>query len=285
MDRTRTTSRRRITALVASALLAASGLVAGGSSAPAYAAPPANDSIANARTITDIPTRIVQDTSQASSSADDGECVYGDSVWYRFRPTRTTTARAVTIGSDFDTVLAVFQGSRASRTLVACSDDAVGLASAAQVRFVAGTTYWIAVSACCDTSGNGGRSVLTLYRPRPATTTATLGTVETGGVSGRLFLTGTVQCGTPSIADVFVVVSQRVGTMVARGSGFVELPLCGATARPWTVRVDSDTGVAFQEGIASVTVHVDSGDGFDFASSEQTQNVTVGTDPNARPRS
>jgi hypothetical protein len=284
MDTTRTTRRRRVTALVTLAVLAAAGLVAGGSSVPAYAAP-ANDSIDNARAITAIPTRIVQDTSQASSSADDGECVFGDSVWYRFRPTRTTTTRVVTVGSDFDTTLAVFRGTRTNRILVACSDDAVGLASAAQVRFVAGTTYWIAVSACCDTSGNGGRSVLTLYRPRPATTSATLGTAETGGVSGRLFLTGTVQCGTPSIADVFVVVSQRVGTSVARGSGFVELPLCGATARSWTIQVDSDTGVAFQEGVASVTVHVDSGDGFDFASSEQTENVTVTTDPNARPRS
>jgi hypothetical protein len=284
MDTTRTTRRRRVTALVTLAVLAAAGLVAGGSSVPAYAAP-ANDSIDNARAITAIPTRIVQDTSQASSSADDGECVFGDSVWYRFRPTRTTTTRVVTVGSDFDTTLAVFRGTRTNRTLVACSDDAVGLASAAQVRFVAGTTYWIAVSACCDTSGNGGRSVLTLYRPRPATTSATLGTAETGGVSGRLFLTGTVQCGTPSIADVFVVVSQRVGTSVARGSGLVELPLCGATARSWTIQIDSDTGVAFQEGVASVTVHVDSGDGFDFASSEQTENVTVTTDPNARPRS
>jgi hypothetical protein len=282
MNKARSSYRRRVSALVVGALLATSGFVVG-AALPAYAAPPTNDSIANARAITGIPTRIVQATREATSSADDGQCVGGASVWYRFRPTTTSTGRVVTIGSDFDTMLAVFRGPRASRTLVACNDDAANVASAVQVRFVAGATYWIAVSACCGASAVGGRSVLTLYRPRPAAMTVSLGSVETGTVSGRLFASGTVRCATPSVASVAVTVSQRVGTFVARGTGFVDVPLCDSTAVSWAVQIDSETAVAFRAGTASVTVRVDSSDGFSPVATEQTANVQVGSNPNRAP--
>jgi hypothetical protein len=276
---TRTTYRRRVAALAGGVLLGTSAVVAG-ASAGAHAAPPDNDRIRDARTITEIPTRVVQGTQQATSSANDGECVSGASVWYQFRPGTTSIARAVTAGSDFDTVLAVFRGPRTNRTLVACSDDSVGSASAVEVSFEAGARYWIAVSACCGPDGDGGRSVLSLYRPRVASMTVTRGPVQTGQVSGRLFVRGTIRCNTPSLAEVAVQASQRVGTMVARGSGVVFVPLCDGTARAWSVRVDSDTAVAFQEGVASVTVQGFSADGFDTAETEQTANVAVGSNPN-----
>ena len=279
MNRLLGSCRRRVSVLAAGALLAASGVVVG-AAYPAAVAPPGNDSLDEALPISGIPTRVVQDTREATPSRDDGECVYGDSVWYRFRPTTTTTARVVTVGSDFDTVLAVFRGRRADRTLVACNDDGAGLNSAAEVRFRAGARYWIAVSACCGRRGVGGHSVLTLYRPRPAATSMSLGPVTTGAVSGRIFASGTVRCDTPSVAAVTVTVSQRVGTQVARGSGVSEMPLCSSAGRSWDVQVDSETGVAFQEGLASVTVRVDSLDGFAFAEQERTANVTVGSSPN-----
>jgi hypothetical protein len=279
MDKARTSLRRRVSVLLVGTLVATWAVVLG-ATLPAYAAPPANDLIANARVITGIPTQIVQATREASASADDGECGGGDSVWYRFRPTTTSTGRVVTIGSDFDTRLAVFRGPRASRTLVACSDDAAIFASAVQVRFVAGATYWITVSACCAPFSVGGRSVLTLYRPRPAAITASLGSVEAGAVSGRLFAAGTMRCAPLSVAAITVTVSQRVGTLVARGSGFFSGPVCNSTARSWAARVDSDTAVAFRPGLASVTVRGDSFDGFGSALTERTTNVTVGSNPN-----
>lgn len=281
MEKGRNIPQRRMPALAAAAALVTGGAVVA-AAPPAYSAPPGNDTIANARVIPDIPTRIVQNTRRASSSANDGQCVGGDSVWYRFRPISTEAVRVVTIGSDFDTVLAVFRGGRASRTLVACNDDAAGLASAVRVRFVAGARYWIAVSACCGRSEGGGRSVLTLYRPRPAATRVHIDSVETGAVSGRLFASGTLRCATPSASAVAVVVSQRVGTMVARGRGRVEAPLCGPRGLSWEVQVDSSTGVAFQEGLASVTLSVSSSDGFQSTTTEETANLTVGTSPNRR---
>src|SRR3712207_3140725 len=143
------TYRRRVGAVAIGALLASSGVVVG-AAPPSYATAPSNDSIANARVITGIPTQIVQRTRAASPSVNDGDqCVGGDSVWYRFDPSTTITGRIITLGSNYDTNLTVFSGPRASRTTVACSDDAIGDASAVEVEFLAGTTYWIAVSACC----------------------------------------------------------------------------------------------------------------------------------------
>jgi hypothetical protein len=279
----RTSYRRRVSAVAVGALLATSGAVVG-ATPPAFGAPPANDSIADAREIADIPTRIVQTTRGASSSPDDGECVGGDSVWYRYRPTTTGVGRVVTVGSDFDTLLAVFRGPPDDRSRVACNDDAMGLASAAKVRFVAGSRYWIAVSACCNPEAVGGRSVLTLYRPRPAAVTVTLDSVETGEVSGRLFASGTVRCGTPSLARVSVTASQRVGTSVARGARSKILPVCSTRVRPWTVQLDSETAIAFQEGLASVTVRGETYDGFASATMRlPATNVTVGSNPNRAP--
>lgn len=283
MDLDRDPRRRRLVAVVAGLVLATSGAVVG-AAGPATGAPPGNDTIENALDLTGIPTRVVQNTREADAEAGDGRCVRGDSVWYRFRPTTTSTARVVTVGSDYDTILAVFRGSRADRTRIACNDDAVGLASATELELEAGARYWIAVSACCSNSAVGGRTVLTLYFPRPAAATATLGSADTGAVSGRLFASGTMRCATPSVAAVTVTVSQRVGISVARGTNLVELPLCGPSPRPWTVQVDSETGVAFQEDVASVTVLLETADGFDFATTESTANITVGSRPDLRGR-
>jgi hypothetical protein len=77
-----------------------------------------------------------------------------------------------------------------------------------------------------------------------------------------------------------VTVSQRVGTFVARGGGSTQVGLCGSKARTWLVRMDSDTGVAFQEGAASLTLSTFTFDGFNSVGDERTENVTVGRDPN-----
>ena len=71
MKKARACLRRRASALAFVSLLATSGVVFA-AAPPAYSAPPSNDSIASARVITGIPSRIVQNTRQATSSADDG---------------------------------------------------------------------------------------------------------------------------------------------------------------------------------------------------------------------
>ena len=76
----------------------------------------------------------------------------GKSIWYCWTATTASTSAGVmfdTIGSNFDTLLAVYTGNRVSSlTLVAQNDDIAGAANrASRVVFTptVGTTYWIAV--------------------------------------------------------------------------------------------------------------------------------------------
>jgi hypothetical protein len=246
------------------------------------AAPPPNDLITSPTRITGIPFTSSQDTRQATRSPDDGRCVSQASVWYRYRPATTGWARVVTVGSDHDTVLAVFRGTRNNRTLVRCDDDGVGLQSATSLRFVAGQTYWVALSSCCGASATGGRAELRLYRGRAADVSATIDAVESGGVSGRLALSGTITCTTPSLGAVEVTVSQRNGDQVARGYQILELDFCGPDPVPWRVVVDSDTGWAFLDGRAVVEATAFSFDGFADAERDLGGTVTVTEDPDAR---
>jgi len=103
--------------------------------------------------------------------------------------------------------------------------------------------------------------------------------VEAGAVSGRLRASGTMHCATPSLALLELSFSQRVGTSVARGSWFSEDLSCGRAQRPWSVWIDSETGVAFQRGRATLTLFGISSDGVDEDTAERAVNVDVGRNP------
>ena len=81
----------------------------------------------------------------------------GKSVWWRWRARADGDTIIATLGSDFDTVLAVYRGGRI-RTLteVASNDDAAGAGQQSMVRFnaVAGALYRIAVDGFEGAEGN-----------------------------------------------------------------------------------------------------------------------------------
>jgi hypothetical protein len=274
-------SWRRLCTVLAVAFLTIMAL-----EAPASAAPPANDSITSATPLGAPPATFVVDTRQATASSTDGSCVQGRSVWFRTRPTVTRTVRLSTLGSDYDTLLAVFRGPRTNRTRIACADDTFDInpVEARQVRFVAGNTYWVAVSACCSRTAPGGQLVLNTFRPTATKVTPTIDSVETGLISGRLLVHGTTRCTTPSEFELDLSASQRVaaGANVASGDGFAD-GICGPDAgSPWTVRLDSQGGWAFQEGSVSVTTGGFGSDGFNGVEvAEQTGNFDVTVNPNA----
>ena len=253
--------------------------------APANAAAPSNNTVAGATLIPAVPGVYHEDTTGATGSASDGKCVRGASVWFKMRPSATTRLRVVTAGSDYDTMIAVFTGTRRHRTLVGCNDDGIGLSAAVQQRFVAGHRYWIAVSACCSRQATGGHAVLTVYRPAPAGVTATVDTVESGGISGRLIVSGTVTCPTPSAVDIPMVASQRIDGNVARGYGELYLEDCTSTPQDWSVRIDSDTGWAFEPGQLALSYQETAFDGFSYVENPQQDVVkTVVDNPNQRVR-
>lgn len=136
-----------------------------------------NDDFNTATLVNSIVYNTSQDTSGATTALDDPTFPCGslnqgtNSVWYRFTPGVNGTLLVNTIGSNYDTVLAVWRGSRGSLINVGCDDDSGGsLSSALTVGLNAGTTYYIeaaqyfagAASAKPPSLNSGGSLVFSL---------------------------------------------------------------------------------------------------------------------------
>jgi hypothetical protein len=274
------TTRPRPTTLGAAGALA---LVAAILAAPTQAVPPANDDIAAAEPTTTDPSTVPVDTTEATADPTDGRCVGGQSVWFRFTAPATQRFRLTTAGSSYDTRIAVFRGPRNDRSLVDCDNNSgPGRTSADRMRVREGERYWIAVSSGGQSSV-GGTALLTItdHAVEPGVDVE-ITSVESGAVSGRLFVNGTVECQTPSEVGVFVSVSQRVGDNVARGEGRRSRQCDSDPAtdpQAWTVRIDSTTGWAFQPGEASVSMSARLWDGISSLRGINlgTTNQVVGT--------
>ncbi|HSK67621.1 MAG TPA: hypothetical protein VK888_11860, partial [Anaerolineales bacterium] len=124
--------RTSLQALVLIAMLVFS-LGPGGAST-AYAAAPPNDTFANALNITSIPYQhIVSTTDATETDPNDPDAVPCDgrtlhrgkrTVWYRYQPTSNRGIHADTLGSSYDTYIAVWRGTNLNNlTLVTCNDD------------------------------------------------------------------------------------------------------------------------------------------------------------------
>ncbi len=118
------------------------------------AAPPApnNDDFNSPRLITTTPANMSQDTTGATTAGDDPSftCVSGqryNTVWYRYTAPSTGTLIINTFDSSYDTVLAIWTGSRGNLTSITCNDDANNtLQSQVQVAVTSGTTYHIEIA-------------------------------------------------------------------------------------------------------------------------------------------
>ena len=129
---------------------------------------PANDDFDDAIVITTLFTDNLN-TSEATTAADDpipscAEGGQGPTVWYAFTPSHSKRIEVNTFGSDYDTDLVVYTGTRGDLTEIACNDDA-GNSVQSKVVFdaVAGETYFIMVGAFA--SGPGGNLVFNLVNP------------------------------------------------------------------------------------------------------------------------
>lgn len=119
---------------------------------------PPNDDFNTPLLISNMPYTNVQDTSHATTANDDPllTCYSGQgnrSVWYRYIPTSSGRLSVNTFGSDYDTVLAIWTGTRGNLTAVDCNDDASGLQSELLVPVQAGTTYFIEITGFDNATG------------------------------------------------------------------------------------------------------------------------------------
>ena len=155
----------------------------------AHAAAPSNDNFAD-RTAVTLPFTDSQDTTNATEEVGEPQpdCGYGvgKTVWYEYVPTSSGMVQVDTVGSDFDTVLAIWTGdSLTTLTNVACDDDgAVEPGSMAIFPVTASTPYLIQVG------GYDGEAGGLSLRVGPPTS---------GSISGRV----TSDTGEP-LADICV---------------------------------------------------------------------------------
>ncbi len=117
------------------------------------AAPPPGptniDQIANATAVTAVPFAGSYSVAGYTGTGDPAACIGSGtrSAWIRYTPATSRTATISTARSDYDTVLAVYSGSAAALTRIACNDDFNNTTqSQVGVALTGGQSYWIEVS-------------------------------------------------------------------------------------------------------------------------------------------
>ena len=139
-----------------------------GGAGVAYAAPPIHDDFAAAKTITgieylDLNVNTMEATpSDTAPNVDDPANFPCDgfnhlagfaSVWYKYTPPETETISLDAIGTDYDTYIAVWTGSRGSLNLVVCNDETASGFSELSLVVNAGITYYIEIAQFNDGLG------------------------------------------------------------------------------------------------------------------------------------
>jgi hypothetical protein len=247
---------RRTAARIAVAALSVLALLTMGTT-PAAAAPPANDDFDNAVVIAALPFGDTTDTTEATTAPDDPFCAgNGRTVWYTFTPSADIDVVADTFGSDYDTTLSAYTGTRGALHQVACNDDSQSLQSRILFHANAGVTQFLMVGSFDDTPG--GTLTLSVRQAPPRLQTAVsidpAGSVDRTGVAT---IHGTVTCSRQATVDLFGILRQQVGKRVAVGSSAASLLCPGAS--PWTMQVVGETG-AYRRGDATAVVTAQSFD-------------------------
>ena len=117
------------------------------------------DNFADRATISPaLPTTVLAtnaDTSKEIGEPNHGGNAGGASVWWSFTPAESGILVVETTGSNFDTLLGVYQGDTVSQLqLVAENDDSSGLQSSVAIQAEAGQTYAIAVDGYAGATGS-----------------------------------------------------------------------------------------------------------------------------------
>jgi hypothetical protein len=171
-------------------------------------APPANNDLSAAITLTGSEGGFSgrnQAATKQPNEPNHGGNAGGRSVWYKWTAPVTGEAVVDTMGSSYDTLLAVYTGTMINNlVLVAESDDLTGQSPFGRVTFnaVAGTTYQIAVDGYNDGGGTFTGSIAlhySLFGTAPANDNFASAEVITGSegqVSGRSHM-ATTEAGEP----------------------------------------------------------------------------------------
>ena len=251
--------RRAVVVAVCGALMGGFLSVLGAS--PAWAAPPANDTLAGAVVVGPLPFSHSQSTTEATSDAFEtslnefcGAPAVEHGVWFTATPTVDAFVGIDTTGSDYSAGIMVFEGTPTPEGLLACGP---GILSGP---VTAGTTYNILIFGDGLTEATSGNLVLEISEaPPPPDIQVTVDPIGSFDKFGVAHLTGTVTCTSADsgqIEDLFGVLQQRAGRVLI--TGFFDLFLgapCDGSAVPWDAFVSGDNGL-FRGGksLGSVSV-------------------------------
>ena len=217
---------------------------------------PGNDDFDAAEVITALPFTDAVVTTDATPASDDPPDCFGGgpTVWYQFTPTEDTRITANTFGSDYDTGLAIYTGTRGDLSGIDCNDDSGGLQSVVTFDAAAGVTYFFMVGAFAG--GQGGNLVFNVsVAPPPLEVDVTLESFgSVNSATGSAIVGGTVTCSRPALVQVFGQLRQRKGRVFLDGEFFSFVECDGTTS--WEAEVSAQNGL-LTGGRAEVSVFAD----------------------------
>jgi hypothetical protein len=168
-------------------------------------------------------------------------------VWYAFTASVDGLYEANTFGSDYDTTLGAYAGTRGTLIELSCNDDAIGLQSQMQIQIAAGETVYFMVGAYG--SGPGGNLVFNLDvapppPPPPPPLTVEFIVDQFGSINastGVAFVRGTATCSLWSYFNLYGVLRQRIGRLIVEAPFYGYGECNGATS--WEVEVRAQNGL------------------------------------------
>jgi hypothetical protein len=240
------------------AWLAAAGLLVVTGTAVSAATPPPNDGFGHATAISGLPFQDAVDTRFATRAVTDPNCADDmNTVWWSFRPASNVDVVATTFGSDFDTTLSVYTGTRDALRSIACNDDAIDVTSTVAFSARAGVTYHLMAGTCCG-DPTGGNLRLTFVAARPLTMTITLSRFRLHPKTGDVTAIGTVRCSHKALIQEFDVELRQLmpDSTINHGFGNLSTPApCNRRTGTWKVQIFAD--LAFHTGPARLNMFVD----------------------------
>jgi hypothetical protein len=257
---------KRIQGRMLLTLLLVLGIVAlTGSQAQAQ---PPNDDFNNAIVIVGLPFTDSQDTTSATTAPDDPDCEgNAHTVWYSFTPGTNTSITANTFGSDYDTTLSAYTGTRGSLNQIACNDDFQSLQSRIAFQATAGVTYSLMVGSFDESPGG---ALLLTVKELPPRVVLGVAIDPTGAVtpSGVATVHGTVTCSRDASGIRMTgTLTQRQGKRVATGTFAASIDCSGSV--PWTASVVGETGT-YRRGDAQARV------GLNYFDPDRGEVITAG---------
>jgi hypothetical protein len=248
--------------------------------APAWAAPPSNDTFAGATVISSLPYSDIQDTTEATVDADDASLAtvcsvdptltFSNSVWYAYTPSADQTVRIDTSGSSYSVAGAIVTGTPGAFSAVPGGCFIGGTT----VALTAGITYYIDLLQFG--AGSGGTLQLSISEAIPPDPVLTVDPAGSFSQTGTATLTGTASCAPGSSAFLEATLTQSVGriaTITGSGALFAEI-VCDGTAHAWSITVTPFSGL-FRGGKAIATVSLFACNAFTCDVAEATHEVQL----------